>query len=303
MNFLRKKEKPTIPARRRPTDNKPAVFSYYARGASPSSQNIGRNDKPKAAVIGRYRLRLGHVPSYIALTAIVIALGYSCTLQPNPKIVLLQTTGTVHRDPKAYQDGVQAIWKQSLLNRTKLTVSTSAIRQDILSQFGELSAVHIEFPLLGRRPTVLLTPTQPALQFITSNGSFYVDANGKTLARTTDLLQNELKDVPTVQDETGVIAEPGKGIIPASQALFLGQLYAQLRAGDVAIASITLPARVANEADVRIDGLPYLVKFSLDSDPRQAVGSYLAAKTKLAADGIKPAEYIDVRVGEKVFYK
>ncbi len=303
MSWFRKKKKQDQSPRRRPESNNTAVFSYYARGASPSEENTGRNEGSGISAVKRYRLRLGHIPSYLALVAVVTALAYSCILTPNPKIILVNTPDTVHRDPKAYQDGVRAIWQKSILSRTKLTVSTDSIESDIKSQFSELSDVQIELPLLGRRPTVILTPVKPSLQLISNNGSFYVDADGKVMARTTDLTQNELKDLPVIRDETGILAEAGKIVIPAAQAQFLSKLHAQLRAQNIDIQSITLPQKAANEADVRITGLPYYVKFSIESDPRQAVGTYLAAKAKLDGEGVTPAEYIDVRVDEKVFYK
>lgn len=303
MKLFHRKQKPGNSPRRKSSTVNPAVFSYYARGASPSDQNTGRREDAGTSRIKRYRLRMGHIPSYIALTAIVVALGYSCLLQPNPKIILVSAPDTIHRDAKVYQEAVQTIWKKSVFNRTKLTVSTGSIRRDITGQFSELADVRIELPLLGRRPTVTLTPTRPALQLVSGNGSFYVDASGKVMARTTDVTENELKDIPLIHDDTGISAEPGKNIIPASEALFLRRLYAQLQAQNIAVQTITLPARAANEADVRVTSQQYYIKFSIDSDPRQSVGAYLAAKAKLDVDRVTPAEYIDVRVEEKVFYR
>jgi hypothetical protein len=244
-----------------------------------------------------------HIPSYIALLAVVIALAYSCILTPNPKIILVNTPDTVHRDPKVYQEAIQSIWQKSVLNRTKLTVSTDGIQREIRNQFAELSNVQIELPLLGRRPMVILTPQKPTLQLVSANGSFYVDGGGKVMAHTTDLTQNDLKNLPLIRDETSNSAEPGKIVIPATEAQFLSKLYTQLRAENIDVQSITLPPKAANEADVRVAGLPYYIKFSIESDPRQAVGTYLAVKTKFDNEGITPTEYIDVRVEEKVFFK
>ncbi len=302
MKFF-KKQKPDTNERRRPASINPAVFSYYARGASPSSQNTGRGEGAPLSRLKRYRLSLGHIPSYVAFSAIVLALGYSCTLQPNPKVILINTPDTVHRDPKAYQAAIQAIWKKSIFSRTKLTVSTVGMKRNIASQFSELADVEVELPLLGRRPTVILTPAKPALQLVSSNGAFYVDSTGKVMARTADLTQNDIHNLPLIRDETGVSAEPGKIILPGTEAAFLAKLHAQLLADSIVPQSITLPSGAANEADVRIAGQSYYIKFSIYLDPRHAVWSYLAAKAKLEADHTVPAEYIDVRVEEKVFYK
>lgn len=289
--------------RRRPATANPAVFSYYARGAAQNDVHTSRQRTGPLGALKRYKVRLGHLPSYVAFVAIGIALGYACMLQPNPRIVLLNTPDTVHRDSKTYQEEVQTIWKKSVLNRTKFTVPIATIRRDITIQFPELASVQIELPLLDRRPTVILSPARPALQLMSSNGSFYVDTSGKVMGRTPELTQNDLKNLPLIRDETGLSAAAGKIIIPGPQALFLRKLFAQLQAEGIATQSITLPPRAANEADVRVAGLQYYIKFSTDSDPRQAVGTYLAAKAKLDAGHVVPTEYIDVRVEEKVFYK
>ena len=302
MKFRVRKQTPD-PGRRRPSQTNPAVFSYYARGASPSDQNTGRNKKSGPDTNQSYRLRLGHLPSYVALIAILLAFGKVCLLDSRPKIVLVQTGGTVHREPKTYQDGVQEIWEKSLLNRTKLTVATGKIKNEISNQFSELSDIQIELPLLGSRPTIRITPGAPAIELVSGNGSFYINHEGVALARTAELTKNEIDKLAVIHDDTGVAAEPGKTIIPKPHVTFLRRLHAQLQAENINISSITLPRTAANQVDLKVDGQTYYVKFSLDTDARQAVGSYLAAKAKLDSEGTKPAEYMDVRVPEKVFYK
>ena len=69
--------------------------------------------------------------------------------------------------------------EKSVLNRTKVTINISKLEQEIQAQFPELAKVEIELPLLGRRPTVVLTPVEPAMELISVNGVFYVDKNGK----------------------------------------------------------------------------------------------------------------------------
>ena len=150
---------------------------------------------------------------------------------------------------------------------------------------------------------MVLTTVEPAMEFISVNGVFFVDKNGKVMARTSDLQKNELKKLPIIRDDSGLTADPGKNIIPSFEAEFLSDLYSHLTEGKIPLESITLSGKTANEVDVRVTGLPYYVKFTVDSDPRQAVGTYLAVKSNLEAEGITPAEYIDVRVEEKVFYR
>ncbi len=308
MRFRRNKQtltqKPQA-QRQRPTTARKSVFSYYARGTSSSSQNLGRDQNQnnyKSSSSG-YRFRFKHIPSYIALIAILIAVINTLLLEARPRIVLVQTTGTVQREAKIYQDGIEDIWSSSLLNRSKLSVNTDKISSQISKQYSELASVEIELPLLGKRPTIRITPTRPTLELITSNGAFYVNSAGRILAQTKELNKNKLEDLAVIHDESGTRVEAGEVVIPSPQVTFLHKLHSYLIAQDVPITSMTLPLTAANQVDLRVDGQPYYVKFSMDSDPRQAVGTYLAAVAKLESDGGKPGEYIDVRVPEKVFYR
>lgn len=304
MSLFRKSTNNQSRRREKPPGSRPTTFSYYARGSSSNENHTARrNEADTVSKRNRYQLKFSHIPSYVALATIVLALGYSGLLQPSPKIVVLNVPNTVHRDTKVYKHAVGAIWGKSIFNRTKFTVSTGGIRREIANSFPEIGDIQIELPLLGRRATVVLTPIKPALELVSVNGSFYVDLGGRVLAKTSDLQKNDVKDLPFIRDESGIASDPGKNIMPSPDAKFLQSLYVYLRSENVAVETITLPAGAVLQADVRVTGQQYYVKFSLDSDPRQAVGTYLASKEKLEMGGITPAEYLDVRVEEKVFYK
>lgn len=292
--------------RRRPVSQNPSgVFSYYSqRSGAPAAnaESTGRHaEKPNP--IKRVGFRMGYLPSYIALVLVLVAGLYSFWLQPVPRISVVSQPGTIYRETKLYQDEIEAIWRKSIFNQTKLTVRSGTIRNDILLRFPELADVVVELPLLGKRPAITLTPAKPALQLMSPNGVFYVSSTGRVMAEVDDVTKNQLDSLPLIRDEGGLDAEVGKIVIPQQQAVFLQKLYAQLAAAKVAVQSMTLPSTAANQADVRIDGLPYYIKFSIDTEPRQGVGMYLAARDKLQNDGVTPAEYLDVRVEEKVFYR
>lgn len=303
MKLRIKKQKPAVSERRRPVGNdNPEVFSYYARGNSVNAQNTGRHEKATAKATRSFK-RLAYVPSYIALLMIIIAGIYSCWLQPSPRVAILSQEGTVTRTSQEYEEGISEVWRRSVLNQSKLTVNSVKIKAEILAKYNEIQTVKIELPLLGRRPSIIVTPSRPAMQFISSNGMFYVDSTGKVMARITDVTVNKLAPISLVRDETGIAAEAGKNIISKPEAAFLQRLSQQLRVESIEVESITLPSAAANQADVRVAGQKYYVKFSTLTDPRQAVGAYKTVQTKLVAEKTEPREYIDVRVEEKVFYK
>jgi hypothetical protein len=83
---------------------------------------------------------------------------------------------------------------------------------------------------------------------------------------------------------------------------FITGVLAQLQAKQLAITAVTLPP-IAHELHVRIQGQPYYVKFNIQSDARIAAGTFLATKSYLEQGRITPAEYVDVRVEERAYYK
>ncbi len=303
--MFRKKRSGQEP-RQRSAQSGPAVFSYYARGAAPKADSDGNRyqlTNPNQVQRSTYTFNWRHIPSYVAGLAMISGLMYATTLQTKPSIVLASVPGTVYRDPKVYQDSATSLWKQSLANRFKFLISTKKLERALQEQYGELADVQIELPLLGRRPVVRLTPDAPTLELISSNGAFYINANGKVLARTTEVTKNQVPALGLVHDEAGSSVSANNVVLPSTETAFLAQLFRQLQAEIVPVQSVTLPRNVANEADVRLVGQNYFIKFSITTDVRQAVGTYLAARSKLDKDGVTPSEYLDVRVEEKVFYK
>ncbi len=297
MKIFRKSQTPT---RHRPVEQN-KVFSYYSKSSSKpvtrgeNSGNLGRN--ADTIDLGS-QAKWGHVPTYIALFLITVAGLYALWLKPQPKVVILGQPNTIHRPAEEYQTAIQSIWEESIFNQTKLTLNGAKLTQRLKEQFPELMQVNIELPLLGQRPSVILRPSQPALSVINDQGTFYVDSSGKVLASADKVLKQELKPMPLIDDKTGVEAELGKQFLAQEQVYFITSLYTYLRAAAVPIKSLTMPADKAHEIHVAIEGEGYYLKFSLLTDPKQAVGMYLAVRKNLQANA-----YVDLRVPEKIFYK
>lgn len=279
------------------------VFSYYARGDNRSANKGIRTTIAGNNSSRRPKINWKHVPTYLALMVIVTALTYSLYLQSNPKITIIASPDSVHRQSKDYQEATQKIWEKSIFNRSKLTINSSKISKEIEDQFAEVADVKIELQLLGHRPTITITPDIPAIQIISANGSFYINARGKVLAKSSEVIVTPSPNLFTVRDESGILAEVGNELVSSQQVAYLKNLYFQLSAENLKVVNIILPPKAANEADVYIEGQKYFIKFNIISDPRQAVGAYQSVMIKLANENIVPQEYVDTRVEEKVYYR
>ncbi len=277
---------------------RPQVYSYQAnRAPSPiannNSQPAKRNSSPKS---NKYIV-------FVVGAIVLLIMFYSLWLSGSPTLILDKQPGTITQPPAKYQTALNELWQESLLNRNKITVKSAQMTQDIYDQFPEITKVQINLSLIGQGVSIRLTAAKPVMQLISPNGSFYLDEDGKALAQTNNVIGHNLPTMPVVQDYSGLSASVGKTLLPRSEVDFIRQLNAELLVAKLPIASVNLSANEADEVDVKLTGQGYYLKFSVISDARQSVGAYLAVKAKLDATHQTPAEYVDIRIPEKVFYK
>lgn len=315
--MLFKKQKLPEPSRRSPivtrrTDQvssapRGQVYSYRA-SRSQRQEVFGRIAPDKAERIKAWRERLlwlKSTPRLLALLVLLLVVGLLLRLDSRASVIPMDDAkGQVFlRSLPAYEEAVQRIFAGSFLNGNKLTVDAAQISADIKKQFPELKTVAISLPLTGSRPVVHVQPTVPALIMTTrSSGVFVIDTAGKAVITGNQVPDFSKLKVPVVVDESGINLNTGEIALPAKNVAFITEVVGQLKAKEVAISSLTLPA-ATSELQVRVEGQPYYVKFNLHGNAREEAGTFMAVKQKLEADRKIPAEYIDVRVPGKVYYK
>jgi hypothetical protein len=106
----------------------------------------------------------------------------------------------------------------------------------------------------------------------------------------------------SVIDQSGLSVGLGNQALPAGDVTFLSRLNHQLTGNGYEVVSFTLPA-VGRQVDVRLKDKPYYIKFSSAHDVLQQAGAYDAVQKQLEAGKVTPSEYIDVRIGDRVYYK
>lgn len=306
---LFKGKKPESSRRTPTTSGRSTVFSYYSQstGRSTNAPNETRRLQPTESIsLGgdRHKTLIANAPLIIAVAVLVICTIYNTTLSTDAQVITNSVTSekaAFLRSKQAYQDGVDAAMRQSVLSRSKLTIDTQSIADDLTRQFPELADVSVSLPLIGRRPVVQLQATKPALVLISGERAYILDHRGIVLMDSKDY-DGESKSLFVVNDQSGLEVKQGVAALPQEQVAYLQELHRQLEAGKAPVKQITLPAR-AQEVSVSFDSIPYDGKFLFGTDSRVAAGSFLATKRYLARRGITPAEYIDVRLEERAYYK
>ncbi len=303
--MFKKKNKPANGSRRpsSQTNQSKQVFSYHSSRATPEPERARKDVFDQETVTANRNLK--YIPTYIAILMIIASIFYLAILDvSNPQVITLaQTTPNILRDNDDYRKGFSGILSQDILNRSKLTIDTEKAAKQLEEAYPELEKVNIILPLVGKRPVVQISPAKPALALKTAQGVFVVGSNGKVLTGVDQLNTEQTKDLIFVEDKIATNIKPGSTVLPLSTIKFIQQLQLQMQAKQLAIESITLPV-VANELHLKLEGKQYIIKFDLQNDVLQQAGSYFALSDYLAKNSqADPAQYIDVRIGERAYYK
>jgi hypothetical protein len=284
------------------------VFSYYASRDSSESMRQQRyqTESSRRGVLGGSMLRRLPVSSkfliLVVVPAAVIALFYNTFLSTTAQMVI---TGDPEKrmllkDPSDYAEASEKALKASALNRSKFTFDSGKVEQAISKQFPELAETNVTIPFIGNSPVVKLVPAEPAALLVARDGrSFVVDRWGRIISSD---VGSAPKGLVMILDQSGITSKVGDKILPSDDMRFIRSVNHQLQAKKLSVTSVSLPA-AGRQADVRLAGKPFYVKFSLAGDVLQQTGAYLSVQQKLDKEKKTPSEYIDVRVGDRVYYK
>lgn len=298
---------PPLERHRRPpaaADRPAPSLSYYSR-RSEETLNTGRNQKREAIKrstgnFARYWVRRFGLA--ILLIVAVVCLIDVLSLSTDSQVIPVTTNAFIH-SRATYQAAADKLLAASLWNHNKITIDTAKVSSQLQNQFPELASVNITLPLLSHRPIIYIQPTEPALILISSEGSFVVGADGKTLTAATDDATITRLHLPVVTDQSGLQPTLHSQVLTSNDVSFIQTIVAQLAGRQITVGAMTLPP-ANRELDVQLTGQPYIVKFNLQSgDARQQAGTFLAAQANLQSQHIVPASYIDARVDGRVYYK
>lgn len=289
------------------------VFSYHS--------NLSRSELPQARSEKAERLTTTskddsgiknsakiwrYVPSVFAIVVIILSVAYSTILNINsPSIVSFSdTTPSLLQSNEVYQQGISDIMSKTPFSRSKLTIQTDKLEQEMIKMFPELAQVSVNIPLVGKRLIVQISPAQPVFILRSHSGNFVLDSRGIVLMPITDLQNKEQFNLITINDLVVLDNQVGQQVLPGGTIQFIREVVYQFESRGQVIESVDLPA-VANELHVHIKGASYYIKFNLQNDSLQQVGSYFAFSEKLSSEqGLQqPAEYVDLRINGRVYYK
>lgn len=285
------------------------VFSYYgSRGDVSEGYERTRMRSAEVTLDMREqttRQWLRSIPVLLTGVVLAVCLGYNLLVSTNPRIIFVGSGAadqTLLQDREVYSMAVRGVLEESVFNRSKLTFQADSVRQSLEEQFPELESVRVSLPFMGIKPVVHIEPATPALVLVASDGaSSVLDASGRVISMDVGRVP-QTESIAVVNDRSGLEAGIGALLLPGDNIAFIHSFLYQLRQKDYEVESLTLPAGV-QELEVRLQGRAYVVRLSLREDARQQAGALIATLEYLRDARIQPKQYIDVRVGERMYYR
>ncbi len=269
-------------------------------GSQTSRQSINELNKKRQQTKSGFYL---NIPALIVLILFLCGIIYASTLSGNIKIKLLSDNKNITlRERSVYQKTVDDFIRKSVFNRSKLMFDSQGLTAELKQEFPEIADIDISMPLLSRHIEVKLQLTKPSFLLDSKQNLFLVGNNGVALLKASDIEDLPSLNLLTVTDQSTLEVELGKPAIPKEHAQFINLAVEQLQKQGFEVENLTIPTNLY-DLHIKLKGLSYYIKLNILEDPKQQVGSFIALKQHLDSKGQAPAEYIDLRVGERVFYK
>lgn len=284
---------------------RPQVFSYHAK-RSPDSINRDRRI-PASGMESKKsgRLTWQQLPGLIAVITIVISIVYLFVLEPVPRLEIAgdDTEAALLRDDHVYQKAAADILRKSIFNRTKLTINTEEIADELKRAFPEIKSAVVTIPIASHNPVVKIEPAEPAFIILASGAQpTILDSQGRAVVAAGQVANLGDLKLTRIFDESGLEIKPRQTVISRQNIEFITAVTGHLKAAGISTESLSLPA-IPQELHVKLSGHDFYVKFDMTGEAKVQTGSLLAFIETLKETPSRPAEYIDVRVPGRVFHK
>jgi cell division septal protein FtsQ len=280
---------------RNPRSRSTKVPLTYYRSAKGEESAFSPFDQKRPRQSGLRKFFARVTDSFVVLVLILV-LCYSLIVRSSPNLSL---SSTAYHTKDLYQKTL-VDKLDDVKNRNKITFDEAEIVGAMQKQFPEIASAQVELPLFNQVPKINLNISKPSFLFNAGGQSYVIDADGLAVGLASEF--PGVKGLPVITDQTGFTGAKGKAIMSADGASFINTVLAQCKHAKVPVNSLTLPA-LAQELDLRTSDKPYFVKFYLGGDALRQTGQFLSTRKQLQDTHKEPAQYLDVRVDGKVFYK
>lgn len=241
-------------------------------------------------------------PRLLFLVPVIFVIGYVLYASQNP-IIRIPDSARPTQEVSVYRSSVEEAIKSTYLNRTKLTFNYSEISRSLREKHPEIASVAISFAPFGDQAVVSLDFYEPEMIALSRGKEWIIDSRGVAISElSTEQLRQRYVSFLRIRDDIGLVQRNGDSLMSADDIIFVANALEYFEIEGYDVDSTTLPNN-PRELVIRLKNVGYLIRLNLDNDPREQVGTAIASIESLRAASLTPSEYIDVRPGEKVYWR
>ncbi|HMS23704.1 MAG TPA: hypothetical protein PKB09_02765 [Candidatus Saccharibacteria bacterium] len=277
-------------------DNNRKIFSYY-QNREQAGYSRGNRDEQSKKKTPKF---IANIPLYLSVLVIIASIIYTMSLTTTPEIKIVNSDSliTSENDIEKYKKLASELLSSSIFNRTKITINTDKIQNDLLEVIPEATDIAVALPIISRSPVVYVRIAEPVALLSTGSQKLVLDEKGRAITDSKD----DNKSLVLVKDRSGLPINIGDQAVPTNQIVFINEVKSQLTQKKYEIEYFEL-SKNANELVVKIKKKDFVLKYNLSGDVRLQSGTAISTIKYLGKNNIIPKKYIDVRVEERAYYK
>ena len=278
--------------------NRTLTGSLLSEISSPSEHRADLKSPRVQAHTLRYRRRKLVLRLFVLLAGIagLAWILYQSVVSPSVTLVGVDSpsTETTQRYEKAIQDYLAA----RPFERLRALIDVKSLVDYLQHDYPEVQSVEPAITFAGfGRAKFSIAVRHPVVSWQAGATLVFVDSSGAAFYR-------NVPESPVVQviDRTGVQATTNKVLVSNRFLEFVGKVVGYFSAQKYTISSVILPEGTTRQIEVKLEGVGYPVRLSIDRAAASQVEDAVRAIRYCAEHSVDPT-YLDVRVSRRAFYK
>lgn len=272
--------------------NRTLTGSVSSRIASVGETNADmKSARVHAHELTQRRRHLGTL--FIGVITIALVL-FGLVSQFTAKVVV-RADGVAALD-ESYQQAIQSYLSTHPAERLRFLLNTQQLTQYLQSKTPEVAVVkEVDFEAFGAS-TFKVIMRNPIAGWTIQNKQQYVDASGVAFAR-------NYFPAPSVQiiDNSGAQVQAGQTVASNRFLGFVGRTVGLAASQNITVTQVIIPIGTTREVELRIDGVAYPIKLTIDRPAGEQVEDMARALAWFKAQNKTP-QYVDVRISGRAFY-
>jgi hypothetical protein len=238
-----------------------------------------------------------HIGGLLLLALIASAALYGLVSQFTAKVAVRATDGISLAASEPYEQAIQDYFAQHPAERLRFLLNEAALTDFLHSKTPEVAQVMLRGAAGFGMSEFQLVMRSPIVGWNIGNEKRFVDSMGVAF-------EKNYFEAPKVQviDQSGIPLESGRAVTSNRFLGFVGLAVGLTETNGYRVKEVILPRDTTREIELRLDGVAYPIKLSIDRSAGEQVEDMVRAVNWLRGNGKSP-QYLDVRVSGKAFYR